>query len=79
VHDEFYKQVDTAKKPNVADILTNLKTRVLNSIGIVFSGVIPLHYRPEDSSIWRMATSFGATCFDELTGKVTHLVAANVS
>lgn len=55
-----------------------MKSQILHSCCIVFSGVIPLQCRPEDSSIWKMATSFGATCLTELTGKVTHLVAATV-
>ncbi|KAI7899351.1 uncharacterized protein BX663DRAFT_521402 [Cokeromyces recurvatus] len=79
VHKEFYNQVDEKKieKPNVAHILPILKSEVLKDCFILFSGVIPLHCNAEDSSIWKLATTFGATCLKELTGKVTHLVAAN--
>lgn len=79
VHDEFYRRVDEGEsEPHVAIILPEIKQNVLKDCALVFSGVIPLHYRPQDASIWRMAASFGADCLEELTGKVTHLVAANV-
>ncbi|KAI9469957.1 MAG: hypothetical protein EXX96DRAFT_612426 [Benjaminiella poitrasii] len=79
VHEKFYNQVEQDKtvKPNVANILPALKSNILQDCHILFSGVIPLQFRPEDSSIWKIAASFGATCLKELTGKVTHLVAAN--
>lgn len=80
VHDEFYRRVDQGEsEPHVAIILPEIKRNVLKDCTLVFSGVIPLHYRPQDATIWKMATAFGATCLEELTGKVTHLVAANVS
>ncbi|OAD04700.1 hypothetical protein MUCCIDRAFT_130883, partial [Mucor lusitanicus CBS 277.49] len=78
VHDEFYRRVDQGEsEPHVAIILPEIKRNVLKDCTLVFSGVIPLHYRPQDATIWKMATAFGATCLEELTGKVTHLVAAN--
>lgn len=70
--------MDPAEKPNVANIISAMKSEILKSCCIVFSGVIPLQCRPEDSSLWKMATAFGAKCLTELTGKVTHLVAATV-
>jgi RNA polymerase II subunit A-like phosphatase len=80
VHEEYYKHIDldVPGKPDVAKILTSLKSEVLEDCCLVFSGVIPLQTAPEKSSIWRMATSFGARCVHELTGKVTHLVAATI-
>ncbi|GAN04908.1 conserved hypothetical protein [Mucor ambiguus] len=78
VHNEFYRRVDAGEsEPHVAIILPEIKRNVLKDCTFVFSGVIPLHYRPQDATIWKMATAFGATCLEELTGKVTHLVAAN--
>ncbi|KAL7312804.1 CTD phosphatase Fcp1 [Mucor circinelloides] len=78
VHDEFYRRVDEGEsEPHVAIILPEIKRKVLKGCTLVFSGVIPLHYRPQDATIWKMAVAFGATCLEELTGKVTHLVAAN--
>lgn len=81
VHNIYFNDLlKRNQKPDVAIILNSLKRKVLRGVNLVFSGIIPLHQtRPEDSWIWRMATSFGANCFHELTGKVTHLIAANVS
>ncbi|KAI9244428.1 hypothetical protein EDC94DRAFT_439463 [Helicostylum pulchrum] len=79
VHNIFFNDLlKRNQKPQVSIILNSLKRRVFRDVNVVFSGVIPLHQtKPEDSWIWRMASSFGANCFHELTGKVTHLIAAN--
>lgn len=80
VHNIFFNDLKRNQKPQVSIILNSLKRRVLKDVNVVFSGIIPLHQtKPEESWIWRMATSFGANCFHELTGKITHLIAANVS
>jgi RNA polymerase II subunit A-like phosphatase len=80
VHDEFYKEIDLGKtKPDVAEIIPRLKSKVLAGTHFVFSGVIPLQQAPQNSLIWKTATTFGAECGLELTGKVTHLIAAGVS
>jgi RNA polymerase II subunit A-like phosphatase len=54
---------------------------VFRGVNVVFSGVIPINTKTiaANSWIWRMATSFGAECLTELLGKVTHLIAVNVS
>ncbi|KAI8882516.1 hypothetical protein K501DRAFT_333962 [Backusella circina FSU 941] len=78
VHDEFYKEIDLGnQKPDVAEIIPQLKSKVLAGTHFVFSGVIPLHQAPQNSLIWKTATTFGAECGLELTGKVTHLIAAS--
>lgn len=80
MHNVYFNDLKRNQKPDVAIILNSLKAKVLKNCTLVFSGVIPLQQRnPEESWIWRMATSFGATCVADLTGKVTHLIAANVS
>ncbi|KAG2236026.1 hypothetical protein BDF21DRAFT_393024 [Thamnidium elegans] len=79
VHNIFFNDLlKRNQKPQVSIILNSLKRRVFRDVNVVFSGIIPLHQtKPEDSWIWRMASSFGANCFHELTGKITHLIAAN--
>ncbi|KAI9361840.1 hypothetical protein BD770DRAFT_425557 [Pilaira anomala] len=78
VHNIFFNDLKRNQRPQVSIILNSLKRKVLKDVNVVFSGIIPLHQtKPEESWIWRMATSFGANCFHELTGKVTHLIAAN--
>lgn len=80
MHNVYFNDLKRNQKPDVAIILNSLKAKVLKGCTLVFSGVIPLQQRnPEESWIWRMASSFGATCVSDLTGKVTHLIAANVS
>ncbi|KAI8977575.1 hypothetical protein BDF20DRAFT_836359 [Mycotypha africana] len=78
VHCRFYEKVEKENaRPNVADILNGVKSHVLSGCHLVFSGVIPLQVDPTTSSLWKMATSYGAQCWEELTGKVTHLIAAH--
>lgn len=86
MHNVYFRDLESGKTPHVAPILNSLKARVLNGVSVVFSGVIPINNPgpntlayPQHHWIWRMATSFGSSCLHELTGKVTHLVAVNVS
>ncbi|GAB5593195.1 CTD phosphatase Fcp1 [Umbelopsis nana] len=83
VHKRFYQQYDKAIQmsprsrvlPDVTTLLPNLKANVLQGTMLLFSSVIPLGQDPQQSDIWRLATSFGAQCTPELTGRVTHVVA----
>lgn len=59
-----------------------MKKRVLEGVIITFSDVIlsPDNVKdPTLSWIWQTATSFGATCSVDLTGKTTHLIAIATS
>jgi RNA polymerase II subunit A-like phosphatase len=59
-----------------------MKKRVLKGVMITFSDVIlsPDNIKdPTLSWIWQTATSFGATCSVDLTGKTTHLIAMATS
>ncbi|KAG1455529.1 hypothetical protein G6F56_007044 [Rhizopus delemar] len=74
IHHEFYKYKDHG---DVTTIIPNLKRSVLSNCVISFAPeVLHRHHRdPNRSSLWHMATSFGASCSTDLTGKTTHLVA----
>ena len=50
----------------------------LEGCHILFSSVIPLDTRPEVTEIWKTAHAFGAKCYTELSGRITHVVAAKV-
>ncbi|WFD31323.1 protein-serine/threonine phosphatase [Malassezia sp. CBS 17886] len=63
--------------PDVKDVLRAMKTQVLASCHLVFSGLIPIGQAPESSSVWTVAEEFGATCHREVNDKVTHMVSAN--
>lgn len=48
-------------------------------MNLVFSGLIELGVKPEESEYWKIATTFGAKCSSELNSRVTHVVASQVS
>ncbi|KAL1920768.1 uncharacterized protein VTP21DRAFT_11403 [Calcarisporiella thermophila] len=86
VHQRFYEAheawvnktalFEDQSKPDVKNIISDLKSRVLQNVHILFSGVIPLEQNPKYSEIWQLANSFGAQCWLELNPRVTHVVAA---
>ncbi|KAH8835610.1 hypothetical protein DL96DRAFT_1574908 [Flagelloscypha sp. PMI_526] len=63
---------------DVTRIIPGLRSKVLEGVHIMFSGVIPLNTTPETTEVWRMARMFGAACHHDLSKAVTHLVAANL-
>ncbi|KAK0550045.1 CTD phosphatase Fcp1 [Tilletia horrida] len=65
-----------ARMPDVANVIAQMKSTVLQGCHIVFSGVVPLGQNQESSEPWRTATQFGAQCHRDLGSSVTHLVAA---
>ena len=67
------------EKPDVKDLIPQMKKKVLDDIHIVFSGLIPQQQTLSDSTYWRLAESFGAVCLPDLTGNVTHVIAAKVN
>lgn len=78
IHEKFYSIPSTDKEADVTLIIPKMKERVLKGKVITFSDRIlaPFHSKdPSLSWIWQMATSFGATCSIDLTGKTTHLIA----
>ncbi|GAA5985321.1 hypothetical protein JCM11641_005393 [Rhodosporidiobolus odoratus] len=75
VHGKFYEQHARDKSADVANIIPALKQQTLRSTHLVFSGLVALGSRPEDSEYWKLARTFGARCSADLTSSVTHLVA----
>ncbi|KAJ8514480.1 hypothetical protein ONZ45_g7970 [Pleurotus djamor] len=61
---------------DVTRIIPRLRSEVFKGVHILFSSVIPLDTNPESTEIWRMARMFGAKVSTELTGEITHVVAA---
>lgn len=57
--------------------MSSLKSRVLAGCHLAFSGLIPQGEPPEFSAIWQMATEYGATCHEQVSRTLTHLVTAN--
>jgi len=52
-----------------------VRRRVLSGCVVVFSGVIPIGDKPENSRYWMMAETFGARCEYSISNSTTHLVA----
>ncbi|KAI8369405.1 uncharacterized protein BYT42DRAFT_617436 [Radiomyces spectabilis] len=77
IHRDFYTTKDSSdKKIDVVEIIQNIRKKVLKDVNIVFSGLIPLQQHPTHFWMWQLAEMFGAICSFDLTGRVTHLVAA---
>ncbi|KIM70352.1 hypothetical protein SCLCIDRAFT_101744 [Scleroderma citrinum Foug A] len=89
VHREFYASYDSdrteererhhtgiSKPYDVTQIIPQMRRRTLQGVHILFSSVIPLDTRPETTEIWKVAHLFGGQCYTELSGHITHLVAA---
>jgi RNA polymerase II subunit A-like phosphatase len=55
-----------------------MKREVLRDVRILFSGLIALNDKPEESEFWQMANTFGATCLKEVDSQVTHVAATQV-
>lgn len=53
-----------------------MRERTLEGVHILFSSVIPLDTQPDTSEVWKVACMFGAKCYQELSARVTHVVAA---
>ncbi|CAO3654544.1 unnamed protein product [Mucor fragilis] len=81
IHTTFYSKPADDKEADVTHIIPHMKKQVLKGVIITFSDVIlsPDLKDPTLSWIWQMATSFGATCSLDLTGKTTHLIAVSTS
>ncbi|KAI8991116.1 hypothetical protein BDF20DRAFT_23210 [Mycotypha africana] len=85
IHTTFYATKDPQhdiKEADVTQIIPKMKKRVLKDVIITFSDTILPNQNTKDptlSWIWQMATSFGAMCSIDLTGKTTHLVAIETS
>ncbi|GAA5963234.1 hypothetical protein JCM21900_006561 [Sporobolomyces salmonicolor] len=75
VHSTFFEEHEAKGSSDVATIIPSLKSRTLRSTHLVFSGLVALGTRPQDSEYWKLATAFGAKCSAELHSGVTHLVA----
>ncbi|KAI9244629.1 HAD-like domain-containing protein [Sporodiniella umbellata] len=73
IHQEFYRY---EKHGDVTTIIPSLKRSVLADCNISFAPeVLYRHHRdPNRSGLWHMASSFGAGCSTDLTGKTTHLI-----
>lgn len=80
IHARWYADYDKRKsheeKPSITQIISQIKTAVLDGCTFVFSSIAPVNQDPGSTELWRLATEFGAVCKRSLDSKVTHVIAA---
>jgi RNA polymerase II subunit A-like phosphatase len=57
-------------------VLSFMRASVLRDVHILFSGTCPLECSPQNHHLWHLAQQFGAVCYEHMTYRVTHVVAA---
>lgn len=86
IHTDYYDAYDSrspgsTKMPLQCDVpllIGEIKDQVLSGCVIVFTGVIAINQKPQDSEIWQQAEAFGAQCQVELDERVTHCVIGSI-
>ncbi|KAI9505277.1 hypothetical protein BX070DRAFT_189002, partial [Coemansia spiralis] len=81
LHQDYYKHLGPSHEPplpDVAQILSRIKSRVLGGVTIVFTAIFRINagaIPPQQSDLWIWAQNFGARCELEVTDRTTHVVA----
>lgn len=87
---DFYDQIknknEQQEMPDLKDIITYIKKKVLQGVNIVFSGVFPTNIDPEKSRAYVVARALGANIHTNIIPKgdvekgkaTTHLIAAKL-
>ena len=75
-NEDDVKAADLALIPDVKKVMPAMKQRVLGSVTLVFSGVLPLGTDIQNADLSMWAKSFGATIVEKVSRDVTHVVAA---
>ena len=74
-----------ANRPDLRNIVPELRRSVLKGTNLVFTGVIPTNYRHEESQAWKIAKQFGAGVTKQLmtrknnpdkSRRTSHVIAA---
>ncbi|KAI0049263.1 hypothetical protein FA95DRAFT_1489590 [Auriscalpium vulgare] len=88
VHQRYYDNYDRSKRPtnsrtivprynatkyDTRELIINMRRESLSGVYLVFSGVIALGSKPQDSDVWLLAEAFGARCSTEISRQTTHL------
>lgn len=80
IHQEYYTILDTNKsknislKPDLTKIIPVMKSKVLQGITVLFSGIIPLGIKFENEDIVIWAKQFGVKVVNEVYPEVTHVI-----
>ncbi|CAG9765868.1 unnamed protein product [Ceutorhynchus assimilis] len=75
VYYELLDNMESGKIPDLKRVIPFVKRKVLNGCKLVFSGLVPTHYKLEQSKAFQVAKSLGAEVQADLDDETTHLVA----
>uniref|UniRef100_A0A0D9V8E3 RNA polymerase II C-terminal domain phosphatase-like n=2 Tax=Leersia perrieri TaxID=77586 RepID=A0A0D9V8E3_9ORYZ len=59
-------------------VIKRVRQEVLEGCKLVFTRVFPLHHRPQDQMLWKMAEQLGAVCCTDVDSTVTHVIALDL-
>ncbi|PLW10996.1 hypothetical protein PCASD_23097 [Puccinia coronata f. sp. avenae] len=77
IHSGFYSQ-DSIEEADARVVISAIKHDVLHGIHVAFSSLWPMEAVSEQQYAWKLAEQFGASCYTQLTPRVTHLIAAKL-
>ncbi|CAK9439030.1 uncharacterized protein LODBEIA_P32540 [Lodderomyces beijingensis] len=80
VHREYYHRYKSSKdKPNLTEVIPQMKSKCLTGITILFSGIIPRDINIENADIVIWCKQFGVQVVNEVFPEVTHVVCRDIS
>ncbi|ENN78084.1 hypothetical protein HUJ04_004515 [Dendroctonus ponderosae] len=72
---QLYDEMESGKIPDLKKVIPYVKSQVLKGCKLVFSGLVPTHYKLEESKAYRVARILGAEVQHNFNNDTTHLVA----
>lgn len=79
IHEEYYKRYNKDSKPDLTEIIPTMKSKVLEGITVLFSGIIPLGINLDSADIVIWCKQFGVKVVNEVYPEITHVVCRDVS
>ncbi|KAF0922898.1 hypothetical protein E2562_002146 [Oryza meyeriana var. granulata] len=80
IHTIFFDSAVQNPLPSrdVRQVIKRVRQEVLEGCKLVFTRVFPLHQRPQDQMLWKMAEQLGAVCCTDVDSTITHVVALDL-
>ncbi|XP_006654357.1 RNA polymerase II C-terminal domain phosphatase-like 4 [Oryza brachyantha] len=80
IHSIFFDSAVQNPLPSrdVRQVIKRVRQEILDGCKLVFTRVFPLHQRPQDQMLWKMAEQLGAVCCTDVDSMVTHVVALDL-
>jgi RNA polymerase II C-terminal domain phosphatase-like 3/4 len=78
-HKRFFAAVDKSSRmmiPDIRPLLAEIRSEILMGCCIVFSRIIPKDVKPDSHPAWAIACQMGATCVEDMSDAVTHVISA---